>query len=304
MMNDLSEERSPVLFDPLQFLGCVALNCLLALFFMGAPFGVLFSHRVLPHPISKVACILGIAISHVIFGLPIGLLIVLMLIGLVTVDSVERGVPVQRVLLNSVFCSLFGAVAVLVVSARMSGESIPHYWSSLADWMSHQILARLDVAPFPLDRLTSMIEIQFPISMVAIVLLSVWLGVGLASHLSWFSDEHPLCSQRLRKTRWSIWIVAGFIATTVGRFLMTSERAALAVAGAEAIFAVLLFCQGCVAVSNILEQRSLSRAARSFWYVVLSTLGFYFSVALGVVWMIAPARARFRRRMDHESNIT
>lgn len=302
LLNDMADDRGPTVVDPFQFLVCVASNCILAVLAIGSPFAMILSHRLLPHPFSKFASILGLALAHAVFGLPAGLLIFLFIVSLIIQDLGERGTQISILLGISFLVGTVGAASVLAVTAVLNGGTPLTYWNDLSQRLALNMVASLPPASLTVEALTEVIRFQFPFAVSAMILLSTWLSVGLAAHLGWYPRGHALSGERLRAYCWGRWLAVGFSIMMLARLAVPKEQWVLAYSGLEGVVSVLLYVQGCIVCSKILAFRGVGMRARRLVYMALTTIGFYVLVLLGAAWLLIPAGTRLLRRTNNESH--
>lgn len=290
------DSRPP--FDPIGFIVCTALTAVLTSVVVGTPFAVLFCHRFLSSSSSRLASILGVASSGMLFGIPAPVLIVVLVVSLVMVDATVAQSPLSSLFLRVSLASVLSAAGILTVLAYSKGATLAGYWFAESEAISLWVGQYVEASVIAPPALLMALRYQLPFALVSTTLLSIWFAVGLAAHFSWFGEGHSLSAPELRTKTFGWWILCGLIVVMVLRFLMRHDAWGLIFGGLENIFLVLLFCQGCIAFSVLLAKRNITHRCRTFWFLVFSSVGFYVAVAMGIVRILRPALCLLRREKN------
>ncbi len=118
--------------------------------------------------------------------------------------------------------------------------------------------------------------------MLSGAILSFWLSVGVAAHLGWFAPGHAVSAASLRALRLPGWVSLGFVAL----FVVTMRAGAGGAGywgGGFRLVGALVFIQGCVLLSSLMDARQVAPRIRTLVYLVSILLGFYALVGMGVV---------------------
>src|SRR3989338_4201127 len=207
--NDIVSKHPLVPVEPVHFLVCVALNCVFAALIIGSPVAMLYSHRVLPHFAAKIASILGLGLAGVFFNSPPELLILMLAVGFVFVDCVDRCVRLNVSLLVPVGVSIVGSFLLWGVSASLAGQNFVEYWKVVSEVLAGRFLSSMDPPLIDPGNALMAVRYQLPGTMLAMVILSIWGSIGIGAHLAWFEDNHPLSSNTLRGTLFGNWVWIG-----------------------------------------------------------------------------------------------
>ncbi|MBI4404688.1 MAG: hypothetical protein HY537_11030 [Deltaproteobacteria bacterium] len=251
-----------------------------------SPFPMILSHLRLPEPWPKITGLVGAALALTVLEVPLALVALLFVFGLYVADTVARGPQLWRLIIYVGLLSVVLGSLEVVTLSLLSHSNILVFWKGMINGLLDQlqmIVPKTDnkIASSFVE-LRSLLYYQGPFLFVSSAIFSVWLSVGMAAHLGWFPADHSLCSERLRKTRISIWVsslfVVFFAAKTVaqGPWLHYCE-------GLFRVISTIVFIEGCIVLSSFFAARParLRTLVYVFTMVFTAIVGFFPVASLG-----------------------
>jgi hypothetical protein len=292
VVNDRKETEQPPEMGVFAVISHSMLSALgITTVFLG-PLPMIFAQLRLEQPWPRVTALFGAVLALAVLRAPVGPVLATFIFGLVVAEAVAAGDGFWKLLIKTV-CLAGGLGALgLLAAARMDGVSALPYWGQVVDGVVTQMKAAVTAdATFQWDAVRAVLFYEGPFLLLSGAILSFWLSVGVAAHLGWFEEKHALSAQSLRRLRLPVWVSAVF----VGLFIVTAQAGAGGAGywgGVFRLLGSLIFIQGCVALSNLMEIRQVAPRVRTFVYLVSIVLGFYALVGMGVVgpWL-------FRKRL-------
>jgi len=259
------------------------------------PLPMLLSHLRLKEPWPKVAAVLG-AVLAIMFlpQVPLWAVVWCFVLGLVAADGATRGTTFWPLLFRVVGVSVVGGAALILSQSLFAAPQvgIAKFWAGLivAALSDVREIIEPNLAGLKWEDFVLMVERQSPFFYVSSSALAFWFSIGIGSHLGWFK-KGPYAAKRLRKLQFPRWISLACLTGILASRLLVNEPWAWILSGISHLFGVLMFIQGTVVVSRILERRQLSHWARSVIYSLLIAMGFYVTVGLGLIseWVKVPA---------------
>ena len=270
---------------PVDVLSLLSLSCLTALsfsIFIIAALPILFLQSRLPDPIPKAVALAGAILAVVGLSAPVPWIAGVFTLAIVLADTLHRRGRVFPALFASVAAALAVILAFFFLSAQQQGVQPAAYWNGLVDgWMAQARMVLEGGMATDWTAVDSLLRHQGPFLLVAGLILSAWVSLGAAAHWGWAPGPKPLNAKALRKQ--ARLPQAVYVAVTLGWAASMALPAAPWGVGVGRILATLLFLQGCVCLSLILNRLGTSFVARTLIYSLGVVLGFYALLALGVV---------------------
>lgn len=250
-----------------------------SLFF--APLPVIVAHVRLTDPWSKLAALLGAVVGLLYFELPIWTVAFEFVFSLLAADLILREKGLWMVLFAPV--AVVGTMAASGVALLSSQRAVPvpQFWTELvASWIA-QMKVAVPETPIDWNVMTTLITEQGHFLFLGFLLVSLWISVGLISHMGALPAGHNLVSSQLRKKVSPKWFSAVFVAL----FALGMLKWPLSpwFIGFFRLVSAVMFVFGTCAISRVMSRRKLMGPVRSAIYVVSVLLGFYVVVGLGFV---------------------
>ncbi len=291
VVNDKKETEQP---PELGFFAVISHSMLSALgitsVFLG-PLPMILSQLRLAQPWPRVTALFGAVLALAVLRAPVGPVLATFVFGLVVAEAVAAGDSFWKVLGKTVFLSAGLGGLGLLAAARMEGVAALPYWGQVVDGVVAQLKTAVTVdAAFQWDAVRAILFYEGPFLVLSGAILSFWLSAGVAAHLGWFEEGHALSAPSLRQLQLPSWVSAGFVVLFV--YTMKAGAGGAGVwGGVFRLVGALVFIQGCVVLSNLMNLRQVAPRIRTFVYLVSIFLGFYALVGMGVMgpWF-------FRRR--------
>lgn len=282
------EPLAVVAYTGLATLGFVGATSALTVLFAPLPF--LMAHLRLPEPWPKVAGLAGAVLAVLGWEIPVGLAVVFFVAAIAFGDGVREGRGFWAIALRSVALSLAAAGLLLLAESHRMGMTPGAYWNGAVD----RVLTLYDGIPqmtgmIGKEAFRSLLLYEAPFLMGAGVLICLWVSLGLAAHLRWIPDDHPLSAGGLRGMARPAAVTAGFAALFVARLWLPEPWSHVA-EGAVLMTSVALFIQGCLVVSGFMARRNVAPPARTLLWCGAVTVGSYALLGLGAISPWLPER--------------
>lgn len=264
-----------------------ALFCALGILFpVIAPLPMIAAHFQMTEPWSKISAMFGAVFALTLLAVPLAVVVPTFVLGLFVSDRVARGTPFWKLLMQSVLLGSGLAAAGLVYGASLMKMELLPYWAHLANGFVDELKQANGVlalnSSLNWEALKQALYHSGPFLVVAGIISSFWLSVGLAAHLGFVPPRgNPYSGEELRKLRVpntvSALFVAAFLADLLG--LMGSISF---LPGLMAVLGSFMFIQGTVFLSDLFARRSVQGAIRTLIYCLM-VLNVYAVVGLGIV---------------------
>jgi len=253
------------------------------------PLPMLVAGLRLEEPWPKVSAILGAVLAILFFEVSPAVVTVAFVFGLFVEDGVRRKIPFWQMVARAALLAVVLGAAALIFLATWSRTGVWEAWSNQVTLTVTQIQSIVQgdsTAPvFP--ELASMLLYEGPFLLVSGALISLWLSVGLVSHIGLLETNSAYSSSALRALRLPSWLSGLFLGLFALMVLLTPPWQQFA-SGLYRLGATIFFIQGTICLAQLLDARKLSHRARTFAYVFGVLLGFYVLVGLGVLspWIL------------------
>ncbi len=274
-----SKEAAGPKWDPFQFVTFAFFSAVgMATFFL-APLPSLLAQTKLPDPFPKVAALLGAVIAVIGLEAPAPWVTIAFAVSLVFSDSVVK---------KSLWLALsFASAAALTVGGLnlwigARGTNPFQHWANLAATVIAELQKAVEGTPTGMNwaEFQSILTFEAPFLLVGICILACWVSLGLAVHFKWVNAE-PLTAEGLR-TR--IRLPRTFVVVAALLFAVSALLPVpFYVSGTARVLGCVLFIQGCVCLSDVLQRRAVAAPTRTVLFSFLVVFGFYALVAIGVI---------------------
>ncbi len=291
ILNDTPRKETAPPLDPFRVITLALFAGAAMSTFLLAPMPLLLAGWRLPEPWSKVVGLGGAAIALLVLEAPMPWVAVAFSMALVFSDQVNRQKPLWGALGMSVLVSLLVAVGVFFFQVRLAHESPMPFWRDFI----HALVTEMQTffegkSGVDFALLEQTLYQQAPFLLAGLAFVSSWISLGAAAHFGWVHPEKGPSSRTLRASmQLPAWfsVLASF--SFLASILFTLPFYA---AGVVRFLGCLLFMQGTLCLSDILSRRRVSRAGRTWVYVLSVVFGFYALLALGVIspWYFRAAR--------------
>ncbi len=250
--------------------------------FLG-PLPMILSQLRLEQPWPRITALLGAVLALAVLRAPVGPVMATFIFGLVIAEAVAAGDGFWKLIVKTVGLAAGLGVFGLFIAARLDGVSPLPFWGQMVDGIVVQLKTAVAADPsFQWEAVRGILFYEGPFLVLSGAILSFWLSVGMAAHLGWFEEGHSLSASSLRQLQLPAWVSLGFVvlfAFTVS----AGPGAAGYLGGVFRLVGSLVFIQGCVVLSNLMNGRQVAPRIRTLIYLVSILLGFYALVGMGVM---------------------
>ena len=249
---------------------------------------MILAHVRLPDYWPKVACIAGAVLALLLLEVSLPAVLVSFVVGTYIADRVMSGANFWTLAGQVALLSMVLGILALVSVSPSTPGGLPVVWASWVDSSIAQLQeSGLAGADWNWATTRDTVYYQGPFLFVGAVLVSLWISVGLAAHLNWFAPGHAYAAPGLRKISLPVFFAPLFVGLFTASFLLKGPVSNLT-GGAYCLVSVLLFIQGSITLSHLLQTKGYSRGIRGFIYAALTIFGFYALVALGLMgpWIL------------------
>ncbi len=272
--------------------------------FFLAPLAILVAEWRLPPPFPKVAALGGALVAALVLAAPVPWVAVAFVLSILFSHLLKQTLQLWSSLAVAVATAMVVALGLLFFNAALRGVPPLPFWNAFISQLMVEVKSAFD-SGVGVDWATveTLFRLQAPFLLTAVCLVSAWISVGMGAHFGWLGPEKAVDGNFLRK---AARLPFGFsmAASLLVAFSLAIPLPYWAV-GITRIFGCLLFIQGSACLSDILLRRKVSRAARSWVYVISVVFGFYALLALGMIspWYFRAARLA-ARAADFEERTT
>lgn len=241
----------------------------------------------LADPWPKVAAIFGAVIAILLFEISPALVTATFVFGLYVSDGVTRKVPFWQMVAKAALLALALGGAALVLLSAWNRAGIWETWSNQVHLSVAQIQTLMQGDGAPFAELETMLLFEGPFLLVSAALISLWLSIGLVSHVGLLEENSAYDGTALRALRLPTWVSFSFLGLFFLMLLPVSSFQQLA-SGVYRLVATVFFIQGTVCLAHLLDAKKVSHRARTFVYVFAVMIGFYVLVGLGALspWIL------------------
>lgn len=258
-----------------------------------APLPMVVAGTRLEEPWPKIAAVAGAVLAILFFDMPPSLVILAFIFGVFVADGVAREEGLWKLVRNAgLLATVIGAV-ILLFSALLARTTPAAEWASLID----AVIARLREAvsaqaAVKWDDLRTALLYEGPFLYLSVAIASLWLSVGFASHMGWLSENRSYSGAGLRLSLLPMWASLAFVGLFCAATLLSVSPGQYIVGGAYRVAATLMFIQGCLCLSEMMNRRAARPRVRTLVFSLAVVVGFYAVVGMGVMgpWLLRKQR--------------
>ncbi len=294
VIND-KEEKSQV--APLDLSKLILNSLLCGIAFSGfvfAPLPIILTTRDSEGVWAKVIPVLGAVLAILLFEAPAPVVVLSFIYGMFVADAVERSIGLWSLLgqVTILVLSILGAV--LGLTAFFEKVHPMQVWHNQIDSLVGYLKSGSGEGVLLVDwqKFAELIKVEGMGLILAGILLATWISIGFAAHLKWVDGKNLFSAENLRRVRLPKFIAPTFI-LCIGFSLLEIPFGGVAVIRPlQRIVGVLLFIQGGIHLSEILEYRKVKSWIRTLVFMVSVTLGFYVLIGMGMMTPFLEKRRR------------
>lgn len=299
VVNDREEKSAPTELGVLPVVAHSMLCAMGIATLLLAPLPMIVAGLRLAEPWTKVVGVFGAFVAVTFLNVPPAFAIISFILSMFIADAVCREMEFWQLLRQAGTLALVVGLATLVASAQLEGTTPLAYWTALVERGVGQArdAALVDKA-FPWAQFQAAFFYEGPFLYLTGVFISLWLSIGLASHMGWLEENAQYSGKVLRGLRLPLWVSIGFLILFVAvTFPITPGNYLLG--GAYRIAGVLMFIQGCVCVAELMERRMVRPRVRTLIFSVAILVGFYAVMGMGVMapWIFRK-KISFNKRLE------
>ena len=265
--------------------------------FIFTPFAILGGYARMPEPWPKVSALIGAILAVLFFEVHPLIVIILFVFSLFVADSAWKEVEFPKLMLLSVLISLAALGGVLLYQSEMHGLPVGEYVRQKATQLSENSVAMQKNFGLSGEVKTIRDQVLFlgPFVYVSVMLLTLFLSIGCASHLGWFPENHPYSGSKFRGFKFPAWLSVAFVVLMFLAGPMVNPKVEYIAAGILYLVGTFMFMQGMLALSRYFAFRQFQARSRTVLYSLATIPCFFFTVALGV---LNPLLARRASRLE------
>lgn len=282
-MNDKSEERETIEINLPEFIAQIIFCAfgISTVFF--APLPIIYSHKRLLEPWSKLSVLLGSVGALLFLETPIRVVVFSFVFGLFIADGINQNIRFWKLLVLSIVIALVLMIVNLQLSALFIGTDALSYWrDSIHAYFSTLKSAVTPDVTFEWARYETLFVQEGLFIYISAAILSFWLSIGSASHFGFLDNSPSFSPNVLRKLQLSPLASLFFFSLLMMRYLDSFQNSGT-VAGLLKIIGCLLFIRGCNYTSQLMMQYKIQRKFRTVVYFVLIPFGFILLIGIGFI---------------------
>lgn len=295
VLNDKEEKSEP---SELGFFSMIAHSLFSAVgisTLLFAPLPMIVAGSRLEEPWAKISAVAGAALAILVFDVSPALVILAFIFGLFVADGVAREQSIWKLVRNSGALAGAAGVTLVLVGSLWARTSLSAQWASLIDVVIARLREAVSTqATVKWDELRIALLYEGPFLYLAIAIASLWLSIGIASHLGRLDSNRSYSGSALRLAQLPMWVSIVFVGLFCAASLLGVSPSQHVVGGLYRIAATLMFIQGCICLSNMMARRSARPRVRTLVFSLAVVLGFYAVVGMGVMgpWLLRKQRTQ------------